>query len=285
MRPLRLGYTTYSMPDEDPFDAVPRLAGIGYEAVELTVSDGYAACHGNLDAGDRDRLCELIAEQGMPSPVLMDLIEPCSTGAARREMLEHVGGSFALAADLNRGDRPPVVKTPVSGEQPEWEGNERRVLGDLEEIADVAAEYDAVFAPELHVNTVLDTPGKVRWLFDHTDHPNLGLNFDVSHVPRERFDVAEAVAVCAPLAVTTHVKDTTIVDGEVRFHLPGSTDFDYEWFLDALVAHGYRGDVIAEVSAQIWRQDGFDPWAAARDCHDNLVDAVEAVNGSYADGT
>lgn len=285
MKPLRLGFSTYSMPDADPFDAVERLAAIGYEAVELTVSDDYAACHRNLDPDDRDRLRELIAGEGMPSPVLMDLIAPCATGEARAEMLDHVEASFALAADLNRGDRPPVVKTPVSGEQPEWEGNEERVLADIVEIADVAAEYGAVFAPEVHVNTVLDTIEKARWLFGNTDHPNLGLNFDVSHFPRERFDVAEAVEVCAPLAVTTHVKDTEIVDGEVRFRLPGSTDFDYEWFLGALVTHGYRGDVIAEISAQLWREDDFDAWAGARDCYDNLADVVALTNERHADGT
>jgi len=280
MKPLRLGFTTYSMPDEDPFAAVPRLAAIGYEAVELTVPEGNAASDDSLDGDDRDRLRGPIAEQGIPSPVLMDLIGPCSTGEAGRAMLDRIEASFALAADLNRGDRPPVVTTPVSGEQPEWDGNGERVLADLGEIADVAAGYGAVFAPEVPSTRFL-TVEKARWLFERTAHPNLGLN-DVSQFPRERFDVAEAVETCAPLAVTTHVKDTDIVDGEVRFRLPGSTEFDYEWFFDALLAHGYRGDVIAEISAQLWREEGFDPWAAARACYDNLADAVALANERHA---
>lgn len=282
MEPLRLGFTTYSMPELDVFEVVPWLAEVGYEAVELTVSEGYTASPDRLDGDDRERLRELIADVGFPSPAVMDLVAPCATGTARTEMLERVRETCRLARDLNLGERPTVVKTPITGEQPDWDGNEERIRHDLEEVADIAAEHDVVFAPEAHVNTALDSIEKTRWLFDHTDHPALGLNFDVSHFPEERFDVERAVEVCAPHAVTTHVKDVEVVDGEVWFHLPGSTDFEYGPFFDRLVAAGYRGDVIAEISAQLWREPGFDPWESARTCYENLVGPLEAANGRHA---
>lgn len=285
MQPLQLGFTTYSMPDADPFEVVPGLADIGYEAIEITASDGYTTSHENLDGNERRRLRDLLQEEGFTPPVVMDLVPVCSDGETRRKMLERVHRTCELVSDLHWGDGDPVFKSPIVGDQPEWEGNEERILQDLQEVADVAAEHGVTYATEVHVWTALDTVEKARWLLEHNGHPNLALNFDVSHFPRERFDVEEAIEVCAPHTVTTHVKDPEIADGEVRFRLPGETDFPYEWFLGCLLEAGYRGDVIAEVSAQLWREPDFDGWAAARTCYDNLIEPVAAANETFAEGS
>jgi sugar phosphate isomerase/epimerase len=98
-----------------------------------------------------------------------------------------------------------------------------------------------------------------------------------------RFDIEEVVEVCTPHAVTTHIKDPEVVDGEVRFRLPGETDFPYEWFFTRLLEEGYRGGIIAEISAQLWRESDFDVWAGAQASYDNLVGPVEAANEAFAD--
>jgi sugar phosphate isomerase/epimerase len=285
MEPLRLGFTTYSMPDLDPFDVVPGLADIGYDAIEITASAGYATSHENLDAGERSRLRTLLQTEGFTPPVVMDLVPVCSTGETRRGMLDRVHRTCELVADLHWGDGDPVFKSPIVGDQPEWEGNEERILRDIQEVANVAAEHGVTYATEVHVRTALDTVEKVRWLLEHNDHPNLALNFDVSHFPREQFDVAEAIEVCGPHAVTTHVKDAELVDGDVRFRLPGETDFPYEWCFRRLLQTGYRGAIVAEVSAQLWRAPDFDGWAAARTCYENLEGPVAAANEAFADGS
>lgn len=285
MTALSLGYTTYAMPDEAPFDALERLREIGYESIELTVSEGWPTSPYRLDGDDRDRLREHLRDLGFPPPHLMDLtVEPCATGEARAESLGRFDATCALASDLHFGDGDPIVKMPITGEQPEWEGNEEQIRDDLLELADVAAEHGVVFAAEPHEGTCFETPEKGAWLMATTDHPNLRLALDISHFPEELFDVEEAVELCAPHAVTTHVKDTQVVDGEFRFLLPGETDFDYETYLELLVDHGYRGPIIAEVSAQIWRDgEDYDAWAAAEFMYEALRGPIDAAN-RYAEG-
>lgn len=281
MTQLDLGFTTYSMPDVDPFEVVTGLAEIGYDAIEITASEDYTTSHENLNADDRNRLRRLLQDEGFNPPVVMDLVPVCSAGETRRAMLERVHRTCELVSDLHWGDGNPVFKSPIVGEQPEWVGNEERILRDLQEVADVAAEHGVTYATEVHVWTALDTTEKVRWLLERNDHPNLALNFDVSHFPREWFDVEEAIEVCASHIVTTHVKDTEIVDGDVQFRLPGETDFPYAWFFERLLEAGYRGDIIAEVSAQLWQEPDFDGWAAARTCYENLVGPIATANESF----
>lgn len=281
MGPLRLGYATYAMKDQDIFDAFPRLREIGYETVEITVSEGYPTSYDRLDADDRARLRSLLRDLEFTTPALMDLVAPCSRGAEREAMLKRFDESCRLCRDLHYGDERAVVKSPITGEQPPWEGNRKSIRDDLLELADVAAEHDVVFATEAHVGTALDTPDKVEWLMETTDHPHLGINFDISHFPTELFDTDRAIEACIPYAVHTHVKDSVIIDDETRFRIPGATDFDYEEFLEKIVAAGYRGDIIAEVSAQLWREPDFDPWAAAEASYANLSGPVSAVNERF----
>jgi sugar phosphate isomerase/epimerase len=276
---LQLGYTTYAMRDEDVFDAVPGLVDIGYEAIELVSSEGYQIDPDEFDAADRERLVALYRDLDLPAPHLMDLsVTPLASEAHSERTFERMHAVCALASDLRVEDGRSVVKFPMTGDQPEWEGNERWIRDRLVDLADVAAEYDVVFAPEPHVGTCFESPDKAAWLMSHTDHDNLRLALDISHFPAAVFDVDRAVDLCAPHAVSTHVKDTDVVDGEFRFALPGDTDFDYEWYLKRLVDEGYAGPINAEVSAQIWDEPGHDPWAAARRMYESLEGPIAAAN-------
>lgn len=277
---LRLGYTTYAMKEANIFDALPRLAGIGYEAVELVSSDGYQTSPVNFDSSDRVRLVDLYRDLGLPAPHLMDLsVTPLATGERPEETFERMHATCELASDLHFGDGRPVVKFPMTGEQPDWEGNEDWIRNRLVALADVAAEYGAVYAAEPHVGTCFETPEKAAWLMENSDHDSLRLALDISHFPEEAdFDVAKAVRLCAPHAVSTHVKDTEVVDGSFRFRLPGETDFDYGWYLKLLVDEGYEGPINAEVSAQLWDDLDHDHWAAAQQMYEALTDPVAAAN-------
>lgn len=50
---------------------------------------------------------------------------------------------------------------------------------------------------------------------------------------------------------------------------------DYAELLKLLAAAGYRGDVCCEVSGMVHSQKGYDPVAAARTCHANLLPAFQ----------
>lgn len=272
---LELGYATYGMPDADPDDAVPRLVDVGYDAVELCASDGWPTSHDNLDDEDRAGLVDLYRDLDLPPPHVMDLsLRPCATGDGEPTR-ERFRATCALARDLT-WEGAAVVKTTVPGEPDDWADDQ--IVSDLAEFADIAAEHDAILAVEPHVGTPIDTPGKAATLMERTAHPNLGLAFDVSHFPPALFDVERAVELCAPHAVTTHVKDTVVEDGDVRFRLPGETGFDYRSYLRSLVEQGYAGPITVEVSAQLWDAPGYDAWEAARTAYGALREPVAAAN-------
>lgn len=277
---LQLGYTTYAMKDADVFDAVPRLVDIGYEAVELVSSDGYQTSPQAFDAADRERLVDLYRDLDLPAPHVMDLsVTPLAPDERREGTFDRMRATCELASDLHFGDGRPVVKFPMTGEQPDWEGNEAWIRDRLLDLADVAAEYGVVYAAEPHVGTCFETPEKAAWLMKQTDHSSLCLALDISHFPEAAgFDVPEAVRLCAPDAVSTHVKDTEVVDGAFRFRLPGETDFNYEGYLKLLVDENYEGPINAEVSAQIWDDPDHDHWRAARRMYDALADPIAAAN-------
>ena len=278
---LRLGYATYGMQEVDLCAAIPRLVELGYTALELSVHTDTPADPIALDADKCAGLRSQLREHDLPTPHLMDLsVEALATGKAREDSRARFREACILAAAL-RIDDPPVIKLPMRGEQPTWDGNERTIADRLLDLADVAADHDVIFAPEPHVGTCFETPEKAHWLMTNTDHPNLGLALDISHFPAARFDVERAIELCAPFAVTTHVKDTVVRDGEFHFQLPGETGFDYDWYLRALVDHGYDGPIICEVSAQLWRESDHDPWAAAAAMAATLAEPIEAAN-AYA---
>ena len=275
---LRLGYATYGMQSADLFEAIPRLVDLGYDALELSVHTDTATDPAKYDTVARNDFLGLIRGHDLPTPHVMDLsVSALAEGPARRRTRSRFRATCDLACAL-RLDAPPVVKMPMRGEQPEWEGNERLIADRLIDLADIAAEHDVIFAPEPHVGTCFETPEKAHWLMTNTDHTHLGLAFDISHFPADCFDVPAAVERCAPYAVTTHVKDTVVRDGEFRFRLPGETGFDYRWYLQALVDHGYDGPIFGEVSAQLWRQSGHDQWDAAAAMADTLAEPIAAAN-------
>lgn len=273
---LRLGYSTYGLRDQDVFESVSRLADIGYDTVELTATDGWPASHDRLDDDDRTRLVNLLREVGFPTPHVMDLdVCPRSTG---EETIDRFRSTFELARDLHHDEHPAVVKTVVGGEIEEWDEQVGEIARDLLEIADVAAEYGVIFAVEPHVGTPLDEPGRAIDVMERTDHPNLGLALDVAHFPPARFDVDRVVRLCGPHAVTTHVEDTEIVDGDIEYRPAGTTDFDYEWYCKRLVDVGYDGPITGETASQIWDASDYDPWETAEFYYESLCSPVDVAN-------
>ena len=68
-----------------------------------------------------------------------------------------------------------------------------------------------------------------------------------------------------------HVKDGVGTPEKFQFLMPGdSGKISYKEYAQILGEIGYQGTVLAEVSAQIFDQPGYDGVAAAKHCWDNL---------------
>ena len=161
------------MRELDIFEALPRLQSIGYQAMEICTRDGWLTAPDRFGDSDRDRLRELLQDLRFPPPPLMDGLSLGAEGDARKAMIERATATFEMAKDLNFGSGPAVVTTTEGESQLSWDEGRDKIRDSFVELADLAAIHNVVIAAEPHFGMVLDTPEKVVWLMDQTNHPNL----------------------------------------------------------------------------------------------------------------
>ena len=102
------------------------------------------------------------------------------------------------------------------------------------------------------------SPAVWQALFQEMSSPNLGLNFDPSHLVWQHIDYVRAVREFGPRIVHVHAKDTRIDPDRLYavgvlglgWHtakIPGLGDVDWGRLFSALTDAGYRGPVCIEV--------------------------------------
>lgn len=68
-----------------------------------------------------------------------------------------------------------------------------------------------------------------------------------------------------------------MVDGQVRFQLPGDGTLDLSQYFRVIREIGIDLPITAEVSAQIWKRDDYDPWATAQRCYELMRNARDGT--------
>ena len=261
---MKIGYGTYGMPEVPVWDALPRIAEMGYEAVEICIADRWPTAPRKLAPADRDRLRDLIRDTGLqPSAFMLFLALMASEG----EELAEQERLFREACVLARHVAPegePVVVTVLGPASSDWEAVRAEVADRVTRFGGLAAEEGCRLALEPHVNALLDRPERVTWVMERVHTPTCGINFDISHFAVGGYPRAETIRALAPYSFHTHVKDGRMEEGKVRFLLPGEGEFDYPAYFQEMAAAGYRGPITVEITAQIFNLPEYDPWPAAR---------------------
>lgn len=274
MSSIPIGFGTYGLPNEDIFEAIPRLARIGYQAVELTIAEGWPTAPGRLSAEQRRRLKALIEARGFGSPVLMDLLHPFAA-PDRGALGEKLREAFQLANDLHfTQGKKPIYTITLGNNLPDWESGRGRIVEMAAWMTDLAREHDVILALEPHAGSNFDRPEKAAWLMETLRHPHARLNLDVSHFLALDLDVDAAIALLVPYAVHSHVKDVEAPSAKPQFLLPGQGGYDFAGYFRKLRDLNFAGDVVVEVSGQIWKAPGYQPWQAAEYCFDALSNAT-----------
>ena len=275
---MKLYYSTYGMKQLNVFEALPRLADMGYEGMEIAVTPGWPTEPANLDAAGRKRLADLFRQLDFPTPALMALLSPCVEGEGRSAALAQFRATFELSRALRLDDRPMVVSTTLGHPKPAWDTGKERIVELVLEVADMAAEYDVTVAIEPHAGDDFETPEKAAWLMRQTNHPHLGLNFDYSHFWVEGIDLQHSIDLNLQYSVHNHIKDGYLdEEGRVRYLLPGSGKLDVTAYCKAMQDAGWNQYLCPEVTGQIWNAAGYDAWSTARFCYDALDAARQAL--------
>ena len=260
---MHLGFSTNSIGDVDPLDALPALSGLGYRSLAITL-DHHTLHPAAADLPARlGRWRDALAAAGLACVIetgarhLLDpttkheptLVSPARAG--REHRVAFTRGAVDIAADLGAGcvslwsgvardaaDTGTIWSRLVEGLQPILEHAARRGVG-------------IGFEPE--PGMVVDTLDRCSELCDRLGRPeHLGLTIDTGHLEcmGER-PVQAALRPWAGRIVNVHVDDMLACRHE---HLPlGTGDVDFGALLSALAAAGYAGGLHVELPRQSHR--------------------------------
>jgi sugar phosphate isomerase/epimerase len=275
---FRLGYSTYALQMVDPFEALPKIREIGYDALEICLSDDWPTAPHRFGPDQQRKLAALSKSLGFPSPILFGNVDVCAPEAERAEMLKKTQAKFEMARALHYDDTPILVTTTSGRHAPAWDTGKTAIRDAFLKLADFARKYEVTIAVEAHAGSDFETPEKAVWLVDQARHPNLKLDLDISHFVVEGAEMNHSVDLCAPHSVMVHIKDGYKVDGKVQFRLTGDGQIDVAAFLRALRRNRLESmPVYSEVSVQQSRQPSYGPWETARFCFRALDGARRAV--------
>jgi sugar phosphate isomerase/epimerase len=290
---MKLGYNTWSMPNLAFDEAVPYVARLGFDSVEVTVSEGWRTDVMLLAPGEAMRWKGMAADVGVAITSLTANVPVLVEGETWRAARDRLARSLALAAELGEpGQRMPVSLTAsappdrphsafVSTEEA-WRDNRALVIDRFSELASIAAPLSVQVALEPHFATVVCNAPRTAEVLQAVDNEALGLNLDISHFAVQGLPIAEAVRALAPHAVACEVKDHRGIVPDFEFLIPGEGDFDYATFLGELDRSGYDGSVAVEISVFRQRVPGYDPYEAAARSYAVLAKAFEDAGLSRA---
>jgi len=270
---IGLGFSLYGMKSLAVTKAIDICADIGYDCIELPVQQGWPTDSLNLSETP-EKIRGKLASRRVRLSALMENLHAAVDDQRHQSNLARLEAAGKLGHQLSP-DTPPVVETILGGQPAEWDKIKMRMAERLQDWAEVAMATRTVIAIKAHVGGAMHLPEHPVWLMNQVNSPWIKCAYDYSHFELREVDMADSVKTLIPHSVFVHIKDSRGDAGHVQFLLPGDGDIDYVRLLNLIEGAGYRGDIFVEVSGQIHGQPGYDPVAAAKHCHTNLVPAFE----------
>jgi L-ribulose-5-phosphate 3-epimerase len=260
---MRLGFSTNSIGDIDPREAVPLLADLGYRSLAITpdrhLLDPFApglladiagwrkalAAHGLacvIETGARHLLDVRIKHE----PTLVS-----AERAARDRRVDFTKRAIDIAAELGAGC--VSLWSGVGRDAADEATLQARLGAGLEPILDHAAARGVAVGLEPEPGMVIDTVARAAAVIERLGRPaGLGLTIDTGHL--ECLGERPAGHVIGPWIgriVNVHVDDMLACRHE---HLPlGTGDVEFAPLLAALAAGGYSGGLHVELPRQSHR--------------------------------
>ena len=265
---LTLGFSLYGMKTLNTEESLRQLSKIGYDSVELCLNDGWDAAPKNVTAKRRKELRILLGDLGLKLTALMINIK---LNGEQKVSISKIREAGQIGHDLSP-DNPPVIESVGGGGK--WAEVKNEFRDNLNHWAEAGKASKTVVCLKPHRFGAVNRPEDAVWLADQIKSPWLKLAYDYSHFIHRDINFEGSLKTMIPHTRFIHVKDTIIKDGKPRFAIPGeSGQIDYAKLVSLSAKLGYRGDINAEISGQVWGQKGYDPIATAIASYKNLATA------------
>jgi len=260
---MLLGFSTNSIGDVDPLDAIPVLCSMGYGSLAITLDHHTINPFAN-DLPARIALWrDALAAAGMVCVIetgARHLLNPAqkheptlvtADREGRQRRIDFLCRAIDIAVDL--GATSVSLWSGVVRDSADEAAIWSRLTGSLAPVLDHAAARRIPLGFEPEPGMAIDTLARYRELFDRLGRPDhLRLTVDIGHMEcmGER-PMADVLRPWADRVVNVHVDDMLCCRHE---HLPlGTGDVDFPPILAALAAGGYTGGLHIELPRQSHR--------------------------------
>lgn len=268
---MKIAYGTYAMPTVPLEEAIPALAKMGYDGIEICIAPKHiGSMPEEIDAGRRANLRALLQQHALGVPALFPIgtIHLFTDDAAQHQKnLELVRECSQLARDLGMTE-PPVIATGIGGKSDQWDDIKHKIVELLGDYAEVADSEGFILAGEAHCGAAVDRSERAVWLFDTVDHPRIRMHFDIVHMFLANEQIEDSVRDLIPYTAHTHITDARKhADGSFDLLLLGNGDLDSTAYMRAMKDAGWDDFITLEVSTMVWSRPDYDPYAAAAWCY------------------
>ncbi|MEM0895645.1 MAG: family 16 glycoside hydrolase [Verrucomicrobiota bacterium] len=272
-----LSIGTYGLPGYSIEDAIDLIGGTGFESIEIAAMPGYHGAPDQLSRKARNRIRKHLSAREIQLGALMGL--PIPKSGRQRENLDAFNQLLELALDLSP-DSPPLIQGVLGSGT--WEEKKTLFLDELGPWVERAKAAGIQVAIKPHRAHAMSLPEQGIQLIDQLNAADsLGLVYDQSHFAYRDLPLAETIARALPYTAYVVMKDAVLLDGKVRYRLPGQAgSIPHTEVLRHFIGGGYRGEICAEVSRQVWSGAGYDAVDSTRTCLHNLRSIRDGMDES-----
>ena len=244
---MKVAFYTSTLGDQPVHEVIQWAKEAGFDGIEIDVNRHLSGSPGTIVELARS------AELEVPSITLFgNLLH--SDQAEREKIRSH---ARAIAKEAINAGVPILVLFPGRNEQADEATNYQDIAGFLNELASLSNDGSFRIAlenwPGMHKDFVATTPQGWEKLFSKIEIPNVGIEFDPSHLLWQGIDPYQAATEFRDRIFLLHGKDTKLFPDRVQsvgycgnwweYRLPGRGELDWKQFLtfakDKLGFDGY----------------------------------------------
>lgn len=281
---MQIGFFTAALGDQTVEEVAAWAADAGFESLELDVGRHIG------DLSKAGTAIEAVRGRGLDVCALTCGGNLLDADPARRERTRSlVQDAVNAAAEHGVG---LVVTFPGRDETPSEDDNYRwlaEYYAPLTERAD-RGNVKVIMEnwPGPNKNYLATTPAGWLRLFELVPAPNLGLNFDPSHLVWQGINHEQALREVAGRVFLAHAKDTETFSERLQqtgyfgngwwtYRLPGHGGIDWRLWLDLLREVGFDGVVSIEHEDRDW---GFAPGGTSDQRREGLLEGLRVLHDS-----
>ena len=256
---------------DNPIDHVAAFAGeYGFGGLEVVAGPGSKHIDTSaFDASRAEEVVSLMEKRNLQISAVAAYNNLTDADPGRRSANSQTVRNAVDAASLLNVD----VVCILAGLPPAGKDRFKTIEEDCKAVLPPLVEYAAGKNIKLAMEnwTATNIQNLAHWerIFEVVPHPNLGLNFDPSHLLWQDIDYIYAVEKFADRIFHTHGKDTEINDmrlktvgnqgaGWWRYVIPGLGRVKWGEYIAALRRHGYNGVIsIEHEDGALEREEGF----------------------------